>query len=318
MIRHLFLALGMAVALSACVTQSADQGQDLPPKTREAFAAYSTLGYRGDFKAFYYSPSRDLSGMSFGYNTVDKAVYIAGKFCAKQAPDCELYAVGDTVVKGGGYALVRDAKAEYKKRLQPAGETGLGTRLSRQEIEKEVPNQMLEGQLFGGLDFLAGFTPWRDAEIRFTDIPNRYRQQDKGHWRLDRDKVCLKFGFFFDAEETCFDLYKTEDVYQLVTEKREIYATFHLAGPYAQKTGLFFKKKEKQKPEYSFYTIGEYVGYSEICTQFRGTGADNLIIRDIKQEFEGDRDFERGYHRYASYSSYDSIGRMSSCDMVRK
>lgn len=66
------------------------------------------------------------------------------------------------------------------------------------------------------------------------------------------------------------------------------------------------------------FSLGTYVGYSEICTQFRGSGTDNRIIQDIKDRFGNNADFERGYDRYKSYSVYDRIDRLSQCDEVHE
>ncbi|MEX1035581.1 MAG: hypothetical protein WDZ54_06455 [Sneathiella sp.] len=66
------------------------------------------------------------------------------------------------------------------------------------------------------------------------------------------------------------------------------------------------------------YNIGTYVGYSEVCSEFRGSGTDNEIILAIKRAFEGDTDFARGYAEYDNFTGFDFVTGLNSCGEVKE
>ncbi|MFC4270689.1 hypothetical protein GQF03_03065 [Sneathiella chungangensis] len=71
-------------------------------------------------------------------------------------------------------------------------------------------------------------------------------------------------------------------------------------------------------PEKLLYNLGSFVSYSEVCTEFRGSGADNKIILAFTQKFAGDPEFDRGYARFSNYTGWDIVSGLTECDRVRE
>lgn len=63
--------------------------------------------------------------------------------------------------------------------------------------------------------------------------------------------------------------------------------------------------------------VGYYVTYSEVCAQFNGTGADNLKLRALIEEFEGNKTFRRGYVLNRSAFGAGSITGLDNCDKAK-
>ena len=65
------------------------------------------------------------------------------------------------------------------------------------------------------------------------------------------------------------------------------------------------------------YIIGYYVKYSEICAQFRGSGAGNLHIRSLRQKYKRDARFAEGYAINDGLEVFDSITNLPDCDLAK-
>ena len=65
------------------------------------------------------------------------------------------------------------------------------------------------------------------------------------------------------------------------------------------------------------YVVGYYVKYSEICAQFRGSGADNLAIRNLKQTYQTNRQFKKGYDVNRGTEGFDAVTNLPDCDLAK-
>jgi hypothetical protein len=66
------------------------------------------------------------------------------------------------------------------------------------------------------------------------------------------------------------------------------------------------------------YNLGYIVSYNELCAQFRGTGADDRILQELKRKFANDRNFELGYDQLSSYRVYDNLTGLHQCPEMRE
>ncbi len=62
--------------------------------------------------------------------------------------------------------------------------------------------------------------------------------------------------------------------------------------------------------------IGLYVGYSEVCAQFRGISTDNKILAYFVNEYRGNEWFETGYQRYGNFAGADRVLTFERCHFV--
>ena len=65
------------------------------------------------------------------------------------------------------------------------------------------------------------------------------------------------------------------------------------------------------------YQLGYVTGYNELCTQFRGTGADDKIVQEFKRKFSKGSAFEQGYDKLSHYRIYDSLSGLNQCPEMR-
>ena len=73
------------------------------------------------------------------------------------------------------------------------------------------------------------------------------------------------------------------------------------------------------------YKLGTFVGYAELCNQFRGTTLDFLLVQKVKKAMGSDADFEAAYRKMGLYKGYDALGGLNECprmpeymDLLRK
>lgn len=65
------------------------------------------------------------------------------------------------------------------------------------------------------------------------------------------------------------------------------------------------------------YVVGYYVKYSEICAQFRGSGAGALNIRDLKQKYKRNDSFVKGYAINDGLEGFDAVTNLPDCDLAK-
>ena len=66
------------------------------------------------------------------------------------------------------------------------------------------------------------------------------------------------------------------------------------------------------------YNIGSYTSYSDVCAQFQGNSVDLNILVAIKQQFENDTDFQRGFDRFVNFEGADKVIGLTDCEDVKK
>ncbi|MFT6559300.1 hypothetical protein [Sneathiella sp.] len=65
------------------------------------------------------------------------------------------------------------------------------------------------------------------------------------------------------------------------------------------------------------YLVGFYVKYSEICAQFRGSGANNLSIHALKQQYQQNARFKKGYAVNNGTEGFDAVTNLDHCDLAK-
>jgi len=66
------------------------------------------------------------------------------------------------------------------------------------------------------------------------------------------------------------------------------------------------------------YNIGSYTSYSDVCAQFQGNTVDLDILVSIKQQFENDTEFQRGFDRFENFEGADKVIGLTDCEAVKK
>ena len=90
-----------------------------------------------------------------------------------------------------------------------------------------------------------------------------------------------------------------------------------LFDPSASNQSIASKKSNDNEDTPVEYRIGRVIGYSEVCAEFRGSGANPQMIQTIKQLFGANPDFKRGYGEFDNFTGFDFVTGLTECDRVR-
>jgi len=63
-------------------------------------------------------------------------------------------------------------------------------------------------------------------------------------------------------------------------------------------------------------SIGYYLGYNEVCGQFKGIRVDALIALDLKEKYRSYEGFQRGYERNAHALGGDRVTGFNRCEFA--
>ena len=310
-----FLAFLSIILLSACQTSPHYVSDETGGISKGAYKVFTdrsrTNGY-ADYRAFFYSKSKDAYGYSYGFYSVEDAIDRAQKECAVQSDDCQIFAVGDTIVYEKGQDFLRTAMSQYSDSVKPELITDgeLGEKVTLEEIEAKFSGMVINGETFRGRKYLASLHKNHGLDVELYGPGQKTNPTDKGRWWTKNNSYCHKLNSFFTAEEDCFSVYRQGDHFLLVNSKNEVFSKFTVLGVIGDT--LLMRKATLSKVQK--YNMGYMLSYSEVCAQFRGIRLGNLTALDIKQTFETDADFKRGYARFENFTGHDGVIGFKRCD----
>lgn len=316
---RIFLVMLTALfLLSACQTPQKEVMLDtsgLSGKAVNAFKAYSGKWGYADYKAFFYSNTDEMWGESLGFETAEDAIDYARSVCLKRADDCEIYAIGDTVVYKKGSDFLRTAMANYRKEMKAAlkPDGSVGDKIVGSDLKADISGKVFKGKSFGGMEFFAFVETDQIIKIRIMGLKPGFVLLDDGNWWVDRDKFCHGMKKFFDGEKGCLSVYRMGEKYFLMNENGELFYTLTLIGDtqkYKNSSKKVFENTQKQN-------VGYMLGYTEVCSQFRGIGLDNLVALEIKETYKYDSYFQRGYSQFERFTGSDGVIGLKHCEEFR-
>jgi len=65
------------------------------------------------------------------------------------------------------------------------------------------------------------------------------------------------------------------------------------------------------------YLIGYYITYSNMCGYFSGNSADKLVLRDLKEEYEDNKYFKKGYELNLNLVGSDRVTNLTECEKAK-
>lgn len=65
------------------------------------------------------------------------------------------------------------------------------------------------------------------------------------------------------------------------------------------------------------YNIGSFTSYSDVCAQFQGNSVGPEILVAIKQQFENDAEFQRGFDRFENFEGADKVIGLTGCEEIK-
>jgi hypothetical protein len=186
----------------------------LPDRVQKTFEEYRSSSRFYDFKAFSFDDGSGAWGRAWAYYTPERANDRAIRECGKQARDCKLYAVGNTIVWGMRPEEIAAIIKEYFARtaeaagfargtthLNPIPEVGqtrpAGTRLSSDEIRSYYHGNRLEGKTVSGFSFTVEYS--QDG----TMSGQAGYMSDTGTWSVRDDTLCRQWRSWFDGQMDC-------------------------------------------------------------------------------------------------------------------
>lgn len=313
--RIFLVTLSAFFLLAACQGSPHDISADTGGISKGAYKVFTDISREGgypDYRAFFYSKSKDAYGYSYGYYSVEDAMDRARKECAKQSDDCEIFAVGDIIVYEKGPDILKNAVSQYEDSVKPEirADTELGEKIDATGLDANFSGMIINGETFRGEKFLAHLNKNHGLGVELYGTNRKRNPTDQGRWWIENDKYCHKLNNFFTADSECYSVYRQGDHLLLISNNNEVFSKFTVLGEIGN-TELVRKAKLSKVQKYN---IGYMLSYSKVCAQFRGSGLDNLTALEIKQAFENDADFKRGYSRFENFIGHDGVIGFKRCD----
>ena len=189
-------------------------------RVKTAFEKYKTNSKFIPFKALAVDPESGGSGRAWGYSKPKWAIARALQECQKRNENCEIYAIGNTLVSDMSPEQVAAVCEEYFATVAEAAGPRRGTirlaptqkapgadlaskQLSADEIRSYLAGSTTEGTTINGVRFvvkcsadgtMSGKASNYDAEINVTD---------NGTWWVEDDKLCRQWERWRGGEVGC-------------------------------------------------------------------------------------------------------------------
>jgi len=189
-------------------------------RVQTAFEKYKTNSKFIPFKALAVDPESGGSGRAWGYSKPKWAIARALQECQKRNENCEIYAIGNTLVSDMSPEQVAAVCEEYFATVAEAAGPRRGTirlaptqkapgadlaskQLSADEIRSYLAGSTTEGTTINGVRFvvkcsadgtMSGKASNYDAEINVTD---------NGTWWVEDDKLCRQWERWQGGEVGC-------------------------------------------------------------------------------------------------------------------
>jgi hypothetical protein len=342
---HVLKLIGFVVlmiVMSSCQTTSEKQrGASAAPASIPASASFMSdktkkklQEYLGDdmkdYKIFYASRNGVNYGYSFAFQSVHEADLSARNFCKRSAPDCELFAIGNTVVYRMNSTDLANAISRYEDEVLKLSTTPDkdGKILSGYLIKSLLTDQMVEGKTFSGQKFNAMMFQNGKVIAELENIKADVNKSDQGRWWTKDDKYCRRMNSYYNQKTECFSIAKVSEGYEMINDANRVAVNFRIIGSgngSVDGSGAKAKTPEKQqstkkRPQHASklsYNLGRLIGYSGICGQFRGNAVNNKTRLAIERYFSGDEEYDRGKSFYISTKGADYVSGLNSCDKVK-
>ena len=215
-------------------------------------------------------------------------------------------------------AVYTDAEVQQKMSLMKQGSLE-GSSLNTKQIKAFFSGANVRGISRDGERI--GFSLTNDGEKMFAlrasfyDESGQVIRKDEGYWwTAGEDKICGKLQNYDRNRSHCFTVALNDKDFFLKDRKGEQVYWFRIVSLYDPSIAEQPVNKSENSDEYN---VGTLVGYSQVCSQFRGSGADTKIIQAIKNIYGGNREFARGYAQYESFTGADFVSRLYDCEKVR-
>ncbi len=199
-------------------------------RAQNAFEEYKADSKFIPFKAFAVDLESGGWGRSWGYTKPKWAIDRAIRECHKKNENCEVYAIGNTIVSDMSPEQVAAVSEEYFATVAEAAGPRHGTirlattqkasgadlvrkQLSSNEIRSYLAGSTVEGTTINGLRFvmkwsadgtMSGKASNSDAEINMTD---------NGTWWVEDDKLCRQWERWLGGEVYCAVIVKDGETF---------------------------------------------------------------------------------------------------------
>ncbi len=176
------------------------------------FEEYETQTYP-DFKAFAFDPVSNGWGIGFGYLKPGQAIEAALRRCGKRGVDCEIYALGNTIVSRMSQEQLATATEAYGARIWGDVDRSLKRKpLTSDELKQHLSGWVVKGTLITGAAFVAEIRTDGIVSARLSSTERqslgKLRRADLGPWWIERGKFCWQFIVWYDGRPECQNVVK--------------------------------------------------------------------------------------------------------------
>lgn len=215
--------------------------------------------------------------------------------------------------------------AEVKKMVaQMEQDMDRGEILDKHQINTLLAKKNVRGVTREGERIGFSLSNWKHTHDLFSyyyDEHGRETGRDKGSWWIaGLIKLCGRLQNFDNAKSHCFTVTKQDEEFALINGRSEQVYRFRVVGDYdpsASSQHSASKNSNDNEKEPGEYHIGRLIGYTQICGEFRGSGADPQMINTIKQLFATNPDFKRGYAEFDNFTGFDFVTGLNNCEEVK-
>ena len=226
--------MSFVVLLGGLLTGCASDGPSTTEPSGKALAAFES--YRNDhiffdYKAFAWDRLSGDWASAWGARHPRDAIRIAKERCRKKRGDCEIYAIGKSVVLDENPEKQAAAIVKYMERLTnvPENSADRGANLSAAEIRRALTGKEMSGRTFNGLTFVAQLYDTGSIRLQLHSPQAKVRKSDRGKWWVEEGasggNFCRWFNYYYGSRTEC----------QTVVKQGQWYVFYNPLGDYVLK-----------------------------------------------------------------------------------
>jgi len=186
-------------------------------------------------------------------------------------------------------------------------------KLTGRILEEEISRNRFEGTDQNGQKMAYTFIDRRGnkkIKAQFYRPDGSMSSVHEGSWWAIDDRVCRTLPKLENQYAHCYTVTKIGDTYRFIDGKNQAFLRMKMTERSKRKSSNS-TSANKISPAYA---IGWMLGYSEICREFTGLSLDNLIARSIREKFQGNTSFQKGFDVFSIYSAYDQVSGLEKCE----
>lgn len=188
---------------------------DLSLAQQKGFKKYLDAERYPHFKAFAAEVDGDYSRWGWGYNKPEHAIETAMQYCGGKGANCQLYAVGERVVKNFSQEQLSNFLREYYNEVLQFGNLRdiRQQALSGEEIKILITGREGEGvTLLHKIKFAMKFMASGRLKLQIIESKTALSSSNYGgEWWIEGDRYCRKYDKLLSGRTECFYVIKEEN-----------------------------------------------------------------------------------------------------------